>query len=375
MIYFDNAATTKISPDILQAMVKVSNEYFANPSSIHTEGLKAKKIIQTCRNNILKIINAENMNLYFTSGATESNNLAIKGFCKERKGNVISIRIEHDSILEPLNDLKKEGITVTYIEVDSKGQIDLKQLSDSFREDTVLMTFSIVNNETGIIQQNYKKIVELCHEHNVRVHTDAVQTFGHLDADYSIFDMVTFTSHKIHGPRGIGALLVNKEVKLSPVITGGGQENNARGGTENTALIYGFYLAVKNICKDMKLSYVKSIKEYVLSQMKKVVPEIIVNEGEENIPHILNVTLPFDGDTILSNLNANGVYVSSGSACINNSDSYSHVIYELTKSKERAKCSIRISFGMYSTMQEAEDFALIFKTVINSLINMEIKYA
>lgn len=371
MIYFDNAATTKISPDILQAMVKVSNDYFANPSSIHNEGLKAKKLIQNCRNNILKIIQAESMNLIFTSGATESNNLAIKGFCKGKRGNIISIRIEHDSVLEPLNELEKEGFTVTYIDIDENGQIDLNQLKKSFREDSILMTFSIVNNETGIVQKDYEKIVELCHEHNVAVHTDAVQTFGHLKVDYSIFDMVTFTAHKIHGPRGIAALLVRKDIALDSEISGGGQENDVRGGTENTAAIYGFYLSVKNILAHICDHKISEIKKYVFNGIKKIVPDVIQNGAENTIPHILNVTLPFDGDTVLTSLDSKGVCISSGSACLNNEGGYSHVIYELTKSELRSRSSIRLSFSLDSTIEEAEKFILIFADVIKKIKSLE----
>lgn len=371
MIYFDNAATTKISPEVLKAMTKVYDEYFANPSSIHIKGRKAKQLIESCRSNILKIIKANNMNLIFTSGATESNNLAIKGFCKGKTGNIISIRIEHESVLEPLKELEKEGFTITYIDIDKNGLIDFNQLRNSITDDTILMTFSIVNNETGIIQEDYRKIVDFCHKHNIAVHTDAVQTFGHMEVDYSDFDMVTFTAHKIHGPRGIGALLVNKNIRLSSLISGGGQENNMRGGTESTALVYGFYLAVKNIYKDMKIPQISMIKNYILKEIKNIVPDVVVNGAIENIPHILNITIPFDGDVVVCSLSPYDIYISSGSACMNNSEDYSHVIYELTKSKEKARRSIRLSFGLNSTMEEAAAFVEVFETVLKNLAELE----
>lgn len=369
MINFDNAATTKIDEEILNLMVKVYKDDLGNASSVHWAGKKASGLIQNSKQEILSTLGVNDREVIFTSGATESNNLALLGFCRgKRKGHIISVNTEHDSILVCLDQLKKEGFEVTVLGVDQNGKVNPEELKKAIRSDTILISFSIVNNETGIIQ-DYKSLVEVAAEKNIPVHTDAVQTFGHLKVDYSFFDMVTITSHKIYGPNGISALIVKRGTELKPLIVGGGQQNGVRGGSENIPAIYGFARAVKNMGNKSEGEEMTALRRTLVQGLKKIDEKIVINDGDgSSVPNILSFTVPeIDGATLVMNLSKEKICVSSGSACINNSNSYSHVLFAITGSEEKARNTIRISLGKRNTQEECQEFLKVFEQCVEEI--------
>lgn len=377
MIYFDNAATTKIDEYILNGMNNVAKDYIGNPSSSHFEGIRAKNLIIQAKNDILTSLKLKNKEIIFTSGATESNNLALIGFARSKnKGHIISVKTEHDSVLNSLSALQNEGYEVTYLDVDSYGQINPDQMKTSIRENTILISFSIVNNETGIIQKNYRDFIKIAHEKSVFIHIDAVQTLGHIDIDYNLFDIITITSHKIFGPKGIGCVIINDTIKLKPLIFGGGQENNIRGGTENISGIYGFSLAVKNINRNTNKEIINQMNKIITKEALKYLPNIILNGSEEfSVPHIMSFTIPnINGETIVKNLSNRNICISSGSACIQNSNGYSHVIYAMTGSEQKARNTIRISICKNNTIEECKYFINALIEVVREISKFEGKY-
>lgn len=366
MIYFDNAATTKMDGEILEAMMNSMKNNWGNPSSEHSAGEKAKKLLEKSRNDILSSLGLPSWKLIATSGATESNNLALFGFlAHHKKGYFITVKTEHKSILEPAEYLSENGFDATFLNVDSNGQIDIDEFRSAIRDDTVLLSFSFVNNETGIIQKNWREIVKIAHENGIAVHTDAVQAIGHAEVEWEQFDLITITAHKIGGPKGIGCLLLRPSVSLSPIIFGGGQENAIRGGTENVSGLYAFSLAVKKIVSDMRLAEIQQMKDFLKREIKQIVPDAVFNGAGCSIPHILSVTIPdFDSENLISELDFKGVCVSGGSACLNNENAFSHVIYSMTGSEKSARETMRISLCKENTLAECEEFARIFSAVI-----------
>ena len=369
MINFDNAATTKIDEEILNIMEKIYKDDLGNASSVHWAGKKAFSLIQNSKQGILNTLGISNSEVIFTSGATESNNLALLGFCRgKKKGHIISVNTEHDSVLVCLEHLKKEGFEVTILSVDHNGKVNPENLRKAIRSDTILISFSIVNNETGIIQ-DYKSLVEVAAEKKIPVHTDAVQTFGHLKVDYSLFDMVTITSHKIYGPNGVSALIVKKGIELEPIIMGGGQQSGLRGGSENIPAIYGFARAVKKMGNKNEGEEIMTLRETLVQGLKKIDERIVINDGDgSSVPNILSFTVPeIDGAILVMNLSKEKICVSSGSACINNSNSYSHVLFAITGSEEKARNTIRISLGKRNTQEECEEFLKKFETCVEEI--------
>lgn len=369
MIYFDNAATTKIDNGILCAMTNAMKNSYGNPSSTHSAGIKSRKLLEKSRADILSALGVPDWNLIATSGATESNNLALIGFANHcKKGHIITVQTEHKSILESAEHLSHIGFSVTVLGVDEDGQIDIGELRSAIREDTILISFSFVNNETGAVQKNWREILKIAHEKNIKVHTDAVQAIGHINAEWGLFDMITATAHKIGGPTGIGCLLTNKKITLAPMILGGGQEKSLRGGTENVAGLYGFSLAVKKIYEDMRLSEIQNMKDFLIRHIKTIIPYAVFNCTDFSIPHILSVTIPeIDSGTLISSLDSRGICVSGGSACLNNDGGFSHVIYAMTKSEKSACETLRISFSKENTIAECEEFVSVFSEIISGI--------
>lgn len=368
-IYFDNAASTFLSEKVKSALVNTLDTFYGNPSSIHMMGERSKKLIEDSRLVFAKYFSVSPKQVIFTSGATESNNLAIKGYlaCTDKK-EIITSPIEHSSIIEVLKKLEGRGYIVHYVKVDEIGRVDLSSLDSLINSNTALVTIGVVNNEIGTIQ-DYVSISSICKKHNVPFHTDAAQGLGHVDIDYRYFDLVTISAHKIHGPKGVGSLvIINPKIKITAQLDGGGQENNYRSGTENVSSIYAFSVALKEN-KSVDYQSIKQLKLAILKGLDdKGIKYLLNGDVEHTSPFILNISLlGYDADTLVKTLSINGVYLSSASACNNNVAGYSHILMALYHSTERTKSALRISFSRFNTLEECHRFAEILFNVLGEL--------
>lgn len=297
-IYLDNSATTKPYPEVVEYMTQINEYTYGNPSSLHKMGIEAEKVVKNARDIIATSLNADKDEIYFTSGGTESNNLAIRGFlnANKRLGNhVVTLKTEHPSVLEVYKHLSENGYTVDFIDVDREGIINLEQLREVLCERTALISILLVNNETGVIQP-IDDIIKIKNEtkKDIAVHVDGIQAFGKIKIDVknSGIDLLSMSSHKIHGPKGVGAVYVNKKRKVNPIIFGGGQESMLRSGTENVPGIGGFGLAAKITFSRLEENYckVREIRELFLSGLKSGIEGYRVNSPGEGSPYILNVS-------------------------------------------------------------------------------------
>lgn len=372
MIYLDNAASTPVSDAVLQEMLPYFKENFGNPSSIHKHGRIATKAIETARKRIAELINAQPSEILLTSGGTESNNTALFGIMQQKKGKqLITSSIEHDAVLEPCKRLEKEGYSVVYLPVDSFGTVDIKTLSDSITKDTALVSIMYANNEVGTIQP-IKEIAKICQEHGVLFHSDAVQAVGKIPVDVKELgvDMLSISSHKIHGPKGVGALYIKNGIKIDPLVLGGGQENGLRSGTENVANIVGFgkacQLAKENLLQNME--YLQGLRDHLIEQVSKI-PHVSVNGHKENrLPNNAHFTfLGVNGEDLIIKLDENGIAASTGSACSVKTQKASHVLMAMGFSHEQINGSLRLTVGLTNTKDEIEKTVNVLKTIIAEL--------
>lgn len=360
--YLDNGATTQVAKEVAQAMQKVMTKNFGNPSSLHDFGEEAKTEMEKARIIIAKKINSDPSEIIFTSGGTESNNLAIKGTAyknKEQGNHIITSAIEHPAVLRTCEALEKEGFKITYLSVDKEGFIDLKKLEDSITPQTILVTVMHANNEIGTIQ-DIGSIGRICRSKNVTFHTDAVQSFTKvpIDVKKTNVDLISLSAHKIHGPKGIGALFIRKGVKLKPLLTGGEQEGKMRAGTENTPGIVGFGKAVE-IIREEDLKKIKRLKDMLIRGIEKI-PDAIINgpKGDKRLVNNVNVSFKYvEGESLLYHLNDKGIAVSTGSACSSHSLSPSHVLIAIGLKPEIAHGSLRLTLSRYTTDKEI-DYAI-----------------
>ncbi len=368
-IYLDNSATTKPYDEVVQYIVEVSKSYYGNPSSLHTKGIEAENLIKRARLQIAQILRADSKEIYFTSGGTESNNMAVLGYLRAnpRAGkHIITSEIEHPSVLEVFKHLASEGFSVDYIPVDAQGTIKLETLRKAVGKETALMSFMLANNEVGAIQpvsEIVKIRKELCP--SAAIHIDAVQAFGKLPiypAGMNI-ELLSMSSHKIHGPKGIGALYVKKGVKIKPILLGGGQETALRSGTENVPGICGFGLAAEITASAMEENHakVRGLKEFFIGEIKKYFEDAVINSSDEALPYIINVSFPnLKSEVLLHHLEQKGVFVSTGSACSSHKNSHSHVLKAMGVSTKYIDGAIRFSLSAQNTQEE-------LSTTINSL--------
>ena len=360
-IYADNAATTKIDPRVLDEMMPYLKETFANPSSIHSMGQRSRRAIDRSRECIASYIGCDIQEIVFTSGGTESNNLAIKGMTLKNKGHVITSAIEHDSILKPISEIS-ENRHITYINPDSMGHISTEDVKNNIRDDTVLISIIHANSEIGTLQ-DIKTISQIAHEKGIPVHTDAMQSFKYENIMETDADLITFGSHKIHGPKGIGALYIKRQTQIKPMITGGEQEYKMRGGTESTALIVGFAKAVEILKneREERYKYVKNLQSEFEKEILSQIPGSRINGGEEKLPDISNIYLKdILAETLLINLDREGIEASAGSACTALSIEPSHTLKAIGMTDDDAKRAIRFSFSHENT---TEDIHTILKVI------------
>ncbi|HHX94600.1 MAG TPA: cysteine desulfurase [Clostridia bacterium] len=365
-IYLDNSATTKIIPQAAEAMAEAGSLVYGNPSSLHGKGLEAEKLLKGTREILAENLSCTPEEIFFTSGGTESNNWAILGCLhrRRRRGkHIISTKIEHPSVLKVCQYLEEEGYQVTYLGTDSTGIIDLEELKETLREDTVLVSVMYVNNETGAIQP-VEEIGRFLKEarRDIVFHVDAVQAFGKipLNPAKAGIDLLSLSAHKIHGPKGVGALFISKGVAVDPLLRGGEQENGMRPGTENVPGIAAFGAAVKFIPKWLEeSSRVYSLKEQLIKLLRQRVPEMVVNGSPDRaIPYIVNLSFPgIKGEVLVHYLEQYGIYVSTGSACHSRSGGSSHVLTALGLDKERLEGAIRVSFSYFNRPEEIEQAA------------------
>lgn len=377
-VYFDNAATTPPNPKIFEKMKPFLTEEFGNPSSIHSFGRKARVAIEEAREIAAEFINANPSEIYFTSGGTEANNFAVRGiarteFFESKRHNIITSKAEHHSVMDSFIDLTNNGFSVNWLNIKRDTTADFELLERLNDDSTSLISLIHVSNETGAINP-IKEISSLVSKKNIYFHTDAVQSFGKLKIDVQELDVdsLTASAHKINGPKGAGFAFIKSGTPVSPLIFGGSQERNRRGGTENTAAIVGFAEAIKAAKQDMSdnYQYVKNIRDEFVKGIISIGNEkIVINGGDNILPYILSLTFlsehfNTDAEAMLMFLDINGVAASNGAACTSGTLKPSHVMLNAGYSKEDASGTIRFSFGSQNTLLEVEYTLGILETMI-----------
>ncbi|CAM5195429.1 cysteine desulfurase OS=Ureibacillus acetophenoni OX=614649 GN=SAMN05877842_102306 PE=3 SV=1 [Ureibacillus acetophenoni] len=360
-IYLDHAATSPMHPEVIKAMSEAMSEVFGNPSSIHTTGRSARKVLDDARSILAKSIGAKDSEIIFTSGGTEADNAAIFGtaYALKHKGkHIITTQIEHHAVMHACEKLEKEGFEVTYLPVDRSGRISLETFKNALREDTILVTIMYGNNEVGTVQP-IAEIGELLKDHQATFHTDAVQAYGieKLNVDELHVDLLSVSSHKLNGPKGIGFLYQRTGIPLTPTLFGGSQEKKRRAGTENVPSAVGFAKAVEITQQDMesKKEKFKNFRELFIQQLNNENIAFEVNGNQEHtLQHVLNISFKgMDVESFLVNLDMSGVYASSGSACTAGSIDPSHVLVAMFgKNADELRNSIRFSFGLGLTEEQ-----------------------
>lgn len=366
--YLDNGATTKVADEVVKEMnIYLKNKY-GNPSSLHSFGEEAFNGIENARKIIADKLKCDAKEIIFTSGGTESNNLAIKEIAfTKRKGKIITSKFEHHSVLETCKFLEVlMGFKVVYLNIDKNGFVDIKQLEKELDSETILVSIMHANNEIGTIQ-DIKKIYELCKKKNVLFHTDAVQSFCKIDLDCNMADMISISAHKIHGPKGVGALYVNKNVRLGKLLHGGHQENDKRAGTENVPGIVGFGKAVE-IYKDSGMS---KLRDKLMNGLLKIDHSYLNGSKENRLANNVNVRFSYvEGESILMRLNEKGIAVSTGSACSSKELQPSHVLTAIGLKPEEAHGSIRFTLSKYTTNEEIAYVLNVIPGIIKNLREM-----
>lgn len=361
-VYLDNSATTRAYKEVADVVADVMYNSFGNPSSLHRKGIEAEKIIKTAKEQIAETIKAAPNDIYFTSGGTESDNLAIIGACRASRGrHIISTGIEHPAVLNTLKHLEKKGYVVDFVPVSAKGLVDTERLARMIKRDTALVTCMYVNNEIGTVEP-VDKIGRIIKAENpyTAFHIDAVQAYGKIPftVGQTGADFISFSSHKIHGPKGIGALYVKNKTKLSPILFGGGQQDNLRPGTENVPGIAGFGLAAKMCCENLeeKAERIMKLRNRLWDGLVGKIDDIVVNTPRSgSAPHILNVSFAYvKSEVLLHSLEADGIYVSSGSACSSHKKGPSYVLTAIGTDKKLIDGSIRFSLSEFTTAEEID---------------------
>ena len=375
-IYLDNAATTKVRKEVIEEMRNYFDEMYGNPSSaIYELGRRSKEAIENSRATVAKFINADEKELYFTAGGTESDNWAIKGvaFANKQKGNhIITTKIEHHAVLHTCEYLEKFGFETTYLDVDEYGMINLEQLKNSIRPETILISVMYANNEIGTIQP-IEKIGEIAKEHGIIFHTDAVQALGavRVDVKKQHIDLMSMSAHKVGGPKGIGAMYIRKGVKIDNFIHGGGQERGKRAGTEGVQNIVGFGKAVELAGKnfDEHVEKLTAVRNKFIEGIKANIPDVVLNgHPTMRLPNNVNFSYKYvEGESILLLLDMEGISASSGSACTSGSLDPSHVLLATGLDHGTAHGSIRFTISEETT---EEDIDFVIETMKNIIVKL-----
>lgn len=377
-IYADNAATTKISQTAMKAMISAMENSYGNPSSIHQIGMAANDALQTAREQIARCLGCMPKEIFFTSGGTESDNQAIVSAAmlgaKKNKRHIISTAFEHHAVLHTLRRLKEQGFEIQLLDVGAEGNITAAQVEEAIRPDTCLVTVMFANNEIGSILP-IAEIGEACRAHGVLFHTDAVQAAGHIPVNVKKqnIDMLSFSAHKFHGPRGIGALYVKRGIELTSLMEGGGQERGKRPGTENLPAIMGMAAALKEECTLMEQNEAKvtAMRDCLIQGLSQIPYSILNGSREKRLPG--NVNFCFEGvsgESLLLLLDSRGICASSGSACASGALDPSHVLLSLGLAPEIAQGSLRISLDISNTEEEIDYMLEVIPQVVEQLRGM-----
>lgn len=372
-IYFDNAATTKVDDSVVKEMLPYLTETYGNASSQHDVGIKAKEALEKSRKIIAKSIKANTGEIIFTSGGTESNNLALKGLFYSnypKKNHIITTKIEHDSILQTCKWLETQGAKVTYLDVDKEGFVSLEKLKEAFTDKTFLVSIIHGNNEIGTIQ-DIEKIGKMCRDKGVLFHTDACQSFTktQIDVKKQNLDLVTLNSHKIYGPKGVGVLYLKDGIKITPLLHGGGHENHLRSGTENIPGIVGFAKAVDIANESGNCKRMEKLRDKLIDGLLKI-EKVSLNgpRGEKRLCNNVNVSFNnIEGEAIGGYLENEKIYTSTGSACMSHSLETSHVLKALGLTPLQSNSSLRISLSKYTTEEEVDYFLDKIQGIVNKL--------
>ena len=380
MIYLDNAASTAVHPEVVKEMLPYFDVQYGNPSSIHQFGRKAKNAIQKARKQVAALIDAEPDEILFTSGGTESNNTILYGITKLQgshldQNHIITSSIEHEAILQPCKKFENIGIKITYLPVDEHGIVNPDDITNSINPHTVLVSIMFANNEVGTIQP-IKEISEICKKYQIPFHTDAVQAVGKVPINVKELgvDALSISSHKINGPKGVGALFIKKGVIITPQILGGGQENGMRSGTENVASIVGFGKACE-IAKERlneNISHFQTLHSSMLSKIVKEISHVKLNghPGKRIFNNIHLTFLGVQGEDLIIKLDEHGIAASTGSACSVHTQKASHVLQAMGFNHEQITGSLRMSFGYMNTLNEVEQTVEVLKKVVSELRNI-----
>ena len=377
-VYADNAATTRVSQSVLDAMMPYLAEHYGNASSVYSIARTAKRAIEEARGKVAAALGAEPREIYFTSCGTESDNWAIKGtamkLAAKGKKHIITSNFEHHAVLHTLQKLEKEGYEVTYLDVHENGIVHLDELEAAIRPDTCLVTVMYANNEIGSVQP-ITEIGEICKKHGVLFHTDAVQAVGHLPIHVKEqnIDMLSLSAHKFHGPKGIGVLYARKGILLSNIIEGGAQERGKRAGTENLPAIIGMAAALQDAIQNMEKNadYVTKLRDRLIEELIQIPHTKLNGDREKRLPG--NVSFCFEGiegESLLLMLDMKGIAASSGSACTSGSLDPSHVLLALGLPHEVAHGSLRLSLSEYNTEEEIEYVIRELPGIVSYLRNM-----
>ncbi len=377
-IYLDSAASTPVADEVIAEMLPYMKQQYGNPSSIHKFGRETTRAIQLARKRVAEMIGASMRELTFTSGGTEADNLAVKGAAvhirnkSPTKNRIITSSIEHDAVLEPCRDLERMGFAVTYLPVTDEGIVSPADLKGAVSDDVSLVSIMYANNEVGTIQP-VKELAQIAHQAGALFHTDAVQAAGKVFIDVKDLkvDMMSMSSHKINGPKGIGALYIRSGLEISPIIHGGGQESELRSGTENVPGIVGFGKACELATKRMNqyTEQVSGLRDYLIKRVLKEIPHSRLNGSKtDRIPNNAHFTFfGVNGEDLIIKLDENGVAASTGSACSVKKQKPSHVLKAMGFSYEEITGSLRLSLGMYNTKEEIDRTVALLSSVVKDL--------
>ncbi len=382
IIYLDNAATTKTSPEVLAAMLPYFSEHYGNASTIYRLGAESKKAVMDARDAIAGSLGAESPEIYFTAGGSEADNWALIAAAESYEGkgkHIITSAIEHHAVLHTCRYLEKRGYEVTYVGVDENGILKLEELKKAIRPDTILISVMFANNEIGTLQP-IAEIGEIAREKGILFHTDAVQAYGHvpINVDDLHIDMLSASAHKLHGPKGVGFLYIRKGVKIRSFIHGGAQERGRRAGTENVPGIVGFGAAVKAAFEKMeeRSAKIQKLRDYLTEKILNEVPYCRLNgDREKRLPNNINFSFDFiEGESLLMMLDMKGICASSGSACTSGSLDPSHVLLAIGLPHERAHGSLRLTLSEENTLEEMDYVADAIKEIVDRLRQMSPLY-
>lgn len=367
--YFDHAATTAVKEEVLKEMIPYYCIEYGNASSLYSIGRKSRKILENSREKVARVLNCKPKEIYFTSCGSESDNLAIKGIARKHKNkgkHIITTKIEHPAVLNTCKSLEKDGFVVTYLGVDKDGFISLEELKNSIREDTILISIMFANNEIGTIEP-IKEIGRIAKEKGVIFHTDCVQAVGNVKIDVKELgiDLLSLSSHKFYGPKGVGAIYINENVEFEKIQDGGHQEKNKRAGTENIAGIVGLAKAIELADKNLEKYNNKliNLRDFYFDEITKNIPNVKINGSKEKrLPGNANVSFKnINGEQLLLELDSLGICASSGSACTSGQSEPSHVLTAIGLNAEYIQGSLRTTFGEENTKEDVE---FLIKSII-----------